>query len=146
MRSFSFCPPWQTNGGDKRQMVIRAAISSGIIDLCLMEPSTYGQTSSDQQSRTTENQSLPGTGPSLTIYNDNFAVVRELIPLRLNAGINELSYSGMTALAETDSVILRDPNDNVHLQILEQSYRGNPVSQDFLLHLNEGNTIEFFKD
>ena len=53
-------------------------------------------------------------------------------------------YSDMTATAETDSVILRDPSGKVKLQVLEQSYRNDPVSQELLLSLNEGKTITFF--
>ncbi len=50
----------------------------------------------------------------------------------------------MTATAETDSVILRDPTGKVKLQVLEQSYRNDPVTQAYLLSLNEGKTIGFF--
>jgi len=82
--------------------------------------------------------------PSLTIYNQNFAVVRDTVPLDLKVGVNEVSFSGMTATAETDSVILRDPTGAVKLRVLEQSYRNDPVSQALLLSLNEGQTIDFF--
>jgi len=82
--------------------------------------------------------------PALTIYNDNFAVVREQIPMDLKSGENEVRFSGMTATAETDSVVLRDPKGNVGLQVLEQSYRNDPVSQSLLLSLNEGKTLDFF--
>jgi hypothetical protein len=82
--------------------------------------------------------------PSLTIYNQNFAVVRDSVPLDLKAGVNEASFSGMTAQAETDSVILRDPAGKVAFQILEQAYRNDPVSSGLMLQLNEGKTIDFF--
>jgi len=82
--------------------------------------------------------------PALTIYNQNFAVVRDTVPLDLKEGVNEIRFSDMTATAETDSVILRDPSGKVKLQVLEQSYRNDPVSQEFLLSLNEGKTISFF--
>jgi hypothetical protein len=81
--------------------------------------------------------------PALTIYNQNFAVVRDTVPLDLKAGVNDVNFSGMTATAETDSVILRDPSGKVKLQVLEQSYRNDPVSQSLLLSLNEGKTIDF---
>ncbi|MGH8046264.1 MAG: DUF4139 domain-containing protein [Chthoniobacterales bacterium] len=81
--------------------------------------------------------------PALTIYNQNFAVVRDTVPLDLKAGVNEVRFSGMTATAETDSVILRDPSGAVKLQVLEQSYRNDPVSQQLMLSLNEGKTIDF---
>ncbi len=82
--------------------------------------------------------------PSLTIYNQNFAVVRDTVPLDLKAGVNEARFSGMTAQAETDSVILRDPAGKVTFQILEQAYRNDPVSSGLMLQLNEGKTIDFF--
>jgi hypothetical protein len=83
--------------------------------------------------------------PALTIYNQNFAVVRDTVPLDLKAGVNEVRFSDVTAQAETDSVILRDPSGKLKLQVLEQSYRNDPVSQALLLSLNEGQTIEFFQ-
>ncbi|MEY5019424.1 MAG: hypothetical protein RLZ22_512, partial [Verrucomicrobiota bacterium] len=81
--------------------------------------------------------------PSLTIYNQGFAVVRDSVPLELKAGINEARFSGMTAQAETDSVILRDPAGKAKFQILEQAYRNDPVSSGLMLQLNEGKTIGF---
>src|SRR5881394_3703854 len=81
--------------------------------------------------------------PSLTIYNQNFAVVRDTVPLDLKAGVNEVRFAGATAHVEPDSVILRDPAGKRALQILEQNYRNDPVSQELLLSLNEGKTIDF---
>ena len=84
-----------------------------------------------------------GAEPALTIYNQNFAVVRDSVPLDLKAGANRVVYSGATAQVEPDSVILRDPSGKHSLQILEQNYRNDPVSQELLLSLNEGKTIDF---
>jgi hypothetical protein len=81
--------------------------------------------------------------PSLTIYNQNFAVVRDTVPLDLQSGVNNVRYSDATAQVEPDSVILRDPGGGHSLQILEQNYRNDPVSQELLLSLNEGRTIDF---
>jgi len=82
--------------------------------------------------------------PALTIYNQNFAVVRDTVPLDLKAGVTEARFTGMTAQAETDSVILRDPAGKVKFQILEQAYRNDPVSSGLMLQLNEGKTIDFY--
>jgi hypothetical protein len=86
-----------------------------------------------------------GAQPSLTIYNQNFAVVRDTVPLDLKAGVNKVQYTGATAQVEPDSVILRDPTGQHSLQILEQNYRNDPVSQELLLSLFEGKTIDFEK-
>ena len=84
-----------------------------------------------------------GAEPALTIYNQNFAVVRDTVPLDLKAGANAVIYSGATAQVEPDSVILRDPAGKHSLQILEQNYRNDPVSEPLLLSLFEGKTIDF---
>jgi hypothetical protein len=81
--------------------------------------------------------------PSLTVYNQDFAVVRDQLNLNLKKGINELSVTDITAHLEPDSVILRDPKGRHAIQILEQNYRADPVSQGLLLSLYEGEEIEF---
>ncbi len=83
--------------------------------------------------------------PALTIYNQNFAVVRDTVPLDLKAGATAVRYAGATAQVEPDSVILRDPAGKHSLQILEQNYRNDPVSEPLLLSLFEGKTIDFEK-
>src|SRR5262249_38498722 len=81
--------------------------------------------------------------PGLTIYNQNFAVVRDIVPLDLKSGVNEVRYTDATAQVEPDSVILRDPTGKHALQILEQNYRNDPVTQELLLSLFAGKTIDF---
>src|SRR4051812_28191242 len=81
--------------------------------------------------------------PALTIYNQNFAVVREKVPLDLKAGVTPVTFSGATAQLEPDSVVLRDPTGKVQLRVLEQSYRADVMSQGLLLSLNEGQVLTF---
>jgi len=81
--------------------------------------------------------------PSLTIYNQNFAVVRQELPLSLKAGLNNVQVTDITMHLEPDSVILRDPTGNHTIQVLEQNYRADPISESLLLSLNEGKTIDF---
>ena len=84
-----------------------------------------------------------GQDTALTIYNQNFAVIRTRVPLNLSLGVNAVQFAGATMLVEPDSVILRDPAGKVALQVLEQNYRADPVSQGLMLSLFEGRTIEF---
>src|SRR5580700_10325544 len=86
---------------------------------------------------------LFGADPALTIYNQNFAVIRETLPLDLKTGNNTVSFDGATAQVEPDSVILRDATGSRPVQILEQNYRNDPISQERLLNLYEGKTIDF---
>jgi hypothetical protein len=82
-------------------------------------------------------------GTALTIYNQNFAVVRSSLFLDVKPGLNNVRFAGATAFLEPDSVVLRDPRGERRLTILEQSYRNDPISQEYLLELNVGQTIEF---
>jgi hypothetical protein len=81
--------------------------------------------------------------PALTIYNQNFAVVRDTVPLDLKSGLNEIRFADATMHVEADSVVLRDPAGRHSLRILEQNYRNDPISQELLLSMFEGKTIEF---
>ena len=81
--------------------------------------------------------------PSLTIYNENFAVVRQELPLDLKSGENSVNMNDITMHLEPDSVILRDPSGKHAVQVLEQNYRADPVSESLLLSLYEGKTLDF---
>jgi hypothetical protein len=81
---------------------------------------------------------------ALTIYNQNFAVVRDSLSLDLKSGVSDSRYTDMVSHLEPDSVILRDPTGKTKFQILEQNYRNDPVTQALLLSLFEGKTIDFF--
>jgi hypothetical protein len=83
------------------------------------------------------------TPPSLTIYNQNFAVVRQTVPLQLKAGPNQVSFDEITSYVEPSSVMLRDPVEQVHLSILEQNYRSDAISQYTLLRYFEGKDVDF---
>jgi hypothetical protein len=86
---------------------------------------------------------LSASDPAVTVYNQQFGVVRETVQLNLQEGTNKVSVSDATVHLEPDSVILRDPAGKWGLQILEQNYRADPVSEGLLLSLNEGKTISF---
>ncbi len=83
------------------------------------------------------------SAPALTIYNQNFAVIRQALDLDLKPGINEVRFADTTAYLEPDSVMLRDPLGRRQLRIYEQNFRNDPVSQELLLSLYEGKTIDF---
>jgi hypothetical protein len=81
--------------------------------------------------------------PALTVYNQNFAVVRERIALDLKSGANSVAFAGVTTQLEPDSVVLRDSAGKLALRILEQSYRADTLSQGLLLSLYEGKELDF---
>ncbi|HKN48482.1 MAG TPA: DUF4140 domain-containing protein, partial [Candidatus Polarisedimenticolia bacterium] len=85
----------------------------------------------------------PDAAPQVTIYNQNFALVKERSSFTLKEGVNEVRVTDVTAQLEPDSVILRDLKDPKSIRILEQNYEGDPLSQGFLLSQNEGKTLRF---
>lgn len=82
---------------------------------------------------------------SLTIYNRDFAIIRDTVKLDLKAGVNDVRYSDVALFAEPSSVILRDPTGKAELQIHEQAFRGSNVTQETMLAWFEGQTIDFFR-
>jgi hypothetical protein len=100
--------------------------------------SAAGRASQDKP----EQQKVDDNRTALTIYNQNFFVAREHVPLDLQAGVNQAEFAGIAAHLEPDSVILRDPNGRA-LQVLEQNYRNDPVSPEMLLSFYEGKSIDF---
>ncbi|HET9742512.1 MAG TPA: hypothetical protein VFQ00_07175 [Terriglobales bacterium] len=99
-----------------------------------------------QQSANSErsSQSVQSNSPaSLTIYNQDFAVVRQTLPLALKSGENDLNFDDVTEQVEPDSVILRDPSGKHTVQVLEQNYRSETASQQLMLSRFEGQTIDF---
>jgi hypothetical protein len=85
----------------------------------------------------------PDNSPALTIYNQKFAVVRQMLPLDLKPGANRVEVTDITGHLEPDSVILRPLDAGRRLEVLEQNYRNDPVTQELLLSLYEGKTIDF---
>lgn len=87
-------------------------------------------------------QLLPADS-AITIYNENFAVVRETLSLDLTEGINSVEFSEITSQLEPSSIVLRDLTGERSLRILEQNYRADPLSEKLLLGFFEGETIQF---
>ncbi len=79
----------------------------------------------------------------LTIYNQNFAAVKETRALDLAKGENEIRVTDITAHLEPESVILRDLRLPDSIRILEQNYESDPLSEGLLLRKSEGKVLDF---
>src|ERR1700757_3521905 len=80
---------------------------------------------------------------ALTIYNQDFAVIRTPVELNLQAGTTDVSETNVTAQAEPDSVVLRDVTGKRPIHILEQNYDGALRVQSQMLAKFEGKMIDF---
>ncbi|HKQ97294.1 MAG TPA: DUF4139 domain-containing protein [Candidatus Polarisedimenticolia bacterium] len=79
----------------------------------------------------------------VTIYNRDFALIKETRAFDLKAGVNETRFADVTALLEPDSVVLRDLKDPGGLRIVEQNYEADPLSEESLLRRAEGKVLRF---
>lgn len=122
-------------------MKIARRISAGILCLLAILAGRLAPAHPAPVAAKEENQS--GGAPALTIYNEKFAVVRQTLALDLRSGTNHVEVSDITGHLEPDSVILRPTDSDRRLQILEQNYRNDAVTQQLLLSLYEGKTIDF---
>jgi hypothetical protein len=80
---------------------------------------------------------------SVTVYNQNFGVVKQGLTLDLKRGENTVTVSDMARHLQEDSVMLRDKNNPKAFKILEQNFEADPLSEQQLLFKNEGNIIDF---
>ncbi|MBV9183678.1 MAG: hypothetical protein JO356_20420, partial [Acidobacteria bacterium] len=109
------------------------------LGMWLVTTSAFGTSSTEEQAG---EKAADQSAPALTIYNQNFFVARDHVLLDLKPGVNRVQFVGVSSHLEPDSVILRDPGGRA-LQILEQNYRNDPVSQELLLSFYEGKTVDF---
>lgn len=79
----------------------------------------------------------------LTVYNQNFAVVKEVRTLELGQGENEVRAADITAHLEPESVVLRELHAPDSIRILEQNYESDPLSEGLLLRKSEGKLLDF---
>lgn len=83
-------------------------------------------------------------GPQVTIYNDGFATVKEDRTLALAEGVSEVRVTDMSRQLEPDSVMLRELSaEPFGVQILEQSFINDPLTEGLLLYQMEGKTLRF---
>ena len=80
---------------------------------------------------------------SLTIYNQDFAVVRQELPLDLKPGDNEININDITMHLEPDSVVLRDPTGKHVVKHIGAKLSRRPRITVFVALIYEGRTIDF---
>ncbi len=74
-----------------------------------------------------------GPGVGLTIYNDNFAVVRESREMSFDAGVNTVRFTDVAAAIDPTSVNFKCLSAPGAISILEQNYEYDLVNTESLL-------------
>ncbi|HEX2674867.1 MAG TPA: hypothetical protein VHM25_28520, partial [Polyangiaceae bacterium] len=102
---------------------------------------------------------IPNTGPtshsssdasaseqvSLTVYNQNFGLVREVRKVHLGTGNVELAYADVSAHIQPETVHLKSLTAGDALTVLEQNYRYDLLSPDTLLKKYLGKTVKVYR-
>ncbi len=76
---------------------------------------------------------LPQVGVGLTIYSDNFAVVKDTRRMEFKEGLNTVEFPDVAAAIDPTTVSFRCPDSPKMVSIVEQSYRYDFVSSEVLL-------------
>ncbi|HVJ18031.1 MAG TPA: DUF4139 domain-containing protein [Polyangiaceae bacterium] len=79
---------------------------------------------------------------AVTIYNDNFGLVREERTVALGKGRVELAYEDVSANIEPETVHIKSLSDADELSVLEQNYRYDLLSPDTLLKKYVGKKLK----
>jgi len=82
---------------------------------------------------------------SLTVYNQNFGLVREVRKVHLGTGNVELSYADVSAHIQPETVHLKSLASDDDLTVLEQNYRYDLLNPDTLLKKYVGKTIKVYR-
>ena len=82
-------------------------------------------------------------GVSLTVYNGNFAVVREERRIPLRAGRNLVRYEGVAQQIDPTSVSIRSLTAPGAVTVREQNYQFDLVSPNALLEKSVGKTVRY---
>jgi hypothetical protein len=82
---------------------------------------------------------------AVTVYNQNFGVVKDTRRLRLARGLVELSFKDVSANIEPETVQLHSLTSGARLQVLEQNYRYDLLSPSKLLEKYVGKPITVYR-
>ncbi len=82
---------------------------------------------------------------SLTVYNQNFGLIRERRLVSLGEGLVELEYRDVARELEPNTVSVRSLGKSSDFSVLEQNYRYDLLSPKTLLEKHVGEKIEIYR-
>jgi len=82
---------------------------------------------------------------SLTIYNANLSLVKDVRKLELPRGVGELWFEGVAANIDPTSVHIRSLTDPGALSVLEQNFEYDLISPEKLMEKYVGKTVELVR-
>ena len=83
------------------------------------------------------------SGAELTVYNQGFALVKELRSLDLKNGVQTVSIEDVASMIETNSVGIRSVSAPGSFSVLEQNYQYDLISPTAILNKAVGQKVAF---
>ncbi|MGO9445126.1 MAG: DUF4139 domain-containing protein [Thiobacillaceae bacterium] len=78
---------------------------------------------------------------AVTIYNDNFALVKERRTVMLGEHVHHLAWQGVSAQIQPETVQLRDLTNPAGLRLQEQNFEFDPLTPQLLLEKYVGKEV-----
>lgn len=85
-------------------------------------------------------------GVSLTIYNQGFAVIREVRPINLQQGMNRVRIEGVAAQIDPTSISIQSLNHPGSLSVREQNYQFDLIGTNSVLDKAVGQRVRLIRD
>lgn len=82
---------------------------------------------------------------AITVYNQNFGLVREIRPVELGKGRVALTFGDVSAKVQPETVQLRGLDSPDGLLVLEQNYRFDLLTPEKLLEKNVGKVVRVYR-
>jgi len=80
---------------------------------------------------------------SLTVYNDNFALIRENRTIKLDKGITSINIEDVASQIDATSILFKSLTAPNAVSILEQNYKYDLISPESILNKSIGQRITF---
>lgn len=88
---------------------------------------------------------LSATKTELTVYNQGFALVKEVRSLNLKEGRQTVGIEDVASMIDPTSVSMRSLSDPLGLHILEQNYQFDLISSASILNKSVGQRVRFLR-
>ena len=127
-----------------RRLLAVAATITAVTVPSGTEPASTESTPTPQEFPTLRSTAAQRDAVSITVYNQNFGLVREIRTLDLPSGRIALEYGDVASGIQPETVYIR-PIGGGPLQVLEQNYQFDLLSPQKLLEKYVGRTVNVYR-
>ncbi|MDH3590093.1 MAG: DUF4139 domain-containing protein, partial [Gammaproteobacteria bacterium] len=85
------------------------------------------------------------TSVAVTIYNQNLALVKDARTVKLNTGLNQLAFRGVSAQMRPETALLRNTSAAGNLTVLEQNFDFDLLTPQKLLEKYTGKDVQIVR-